>query len=77
MTTGDNYNVNCPYCGKTNHHVTQGRDHKIRPDEIAVFSRECWHCKQKITYQVRMVLSVEAYRGDEDCDANEILRSKP
>jgi DNA-directed RNA polymerase subunit RPC12/RpoP len=74
VTTGDNYNIDCPYCGKTNHYVTQGRGHKITPDEIAVFSRECWHCKEKIIYQVRMVMSVEAYQQGEANSLVEVLK---
>ena len=49
--------VRCPYCGKVNKDVMDGREN--RPQR---FEQNCSHCKRKVLYEVRMVPKIIALK---------------
>ena len=58
MKRGDNYNIECPHCGKINHYVCQGKTIEFR--KIKVFSKPCYHCKKEVYYSARYDITVTA-----------------
>ena len=50
MTTGDNYNIACPYCGKINHYPV---DTMVKSNGKGNydFTKSCYHCKKVICYR--------------------------
>ena len=59
---GDNYNIQCPHCGKTNHSVVVGV--RVVLGEIKSLSKECRHCKKTVYYHASYEIKVIAYPED-------------
>lgn len=63
MTHGDNHNIKCPHCGKTNHYVCEN---KLVPfDKILEFEKPCTHCGKVVYYWARWSLTVDAEKTSE------------
>lgn len=60
VTTGDHYNIRCPYpdCDKNNVYVTDGIAVKI--GEAVCFLKPCFYCHRSILYEVSLIRAVVA-----------------
>ena len=56
-TIGDNYNVECPHCGKQNHNICYG-DTNPSKENPTEFWKPCQSCKKDVYYKAK--------RGKED-----------
>lgn len=61
---GDNYNIACPYCGKFNHYVCNGRI--VNLGTILNFQKECTYCDKIISYRARYEIKVVAFIDNPD-----------
>lgn len=71
VTEGDCYNIECPWCGKINHYVTDGE--KVPLHVIRIFEKECFHCKKPIIYEAIWALKITASQKGADDRLNFIF----
>ena len=58
-TIGDNYNVECPHCGKINNYVCQGAHVELGSN--IYFKKPCFYCKKEVHYLAAYEIRVKAY----------------
>lgn len=58
FTNGDNYNIECPHCGRINHYVCNGR--KVELEKIIQFEEHCYNCGKLVYYEAKYEISVIA-----------------
>lgn len=65
MTRGDNHNIRCPHCGKTNHYPV---DMGCRFDLGTSFQfvKPCALCGEMVYYEAHWQISLEAWRNTEE-----------
>ena len=62
-TSGDNYNISCPHCGRNNNYVCQGQT-GFALGKMVKFEKPCFHCKKVIVYHAGYEIKVVAYEID-------------
>lgn len=63
FTRGNNDNIACPHCGKTNHHVCSGI--LIQYPNSIHFKKECWLCKAIIYYEANWEITLVAEKNEQ------------
>lgn len=56
-TEGDNYNIECPHCGRINHYVCNGK--KIELGKAIQFEEYCYNCGRLVYYEVKLEVEPE------------------
>lgn len=58
MTTGDNYNIACPWCGKVLHNAAIG--HVVQQGMVSQWRAQCRECDLPIRFSARWELKITA-----------------
>jgi len=59
FSVGDQYNLECPHCGKNNTYICQGQKIPFE-QKVFCFQKPCFFCKQVIYCQVNWQMNVVA-----------------